>query len=871
MVRKPPEYQEGYISMSKSKENNKLLCCIIRSENKHSQDVDKTVQSVKRICGNSEYVVVDYEDDISTIAGKISSRYVSIVLAGSEYNCNGESSVQDALDSDTENIYIANVGEKCGAGYPLRKKYQIEYPMSVNVNDTPAKIWTRLETVFIRTSFFNANVSDKTINGFLDEVMLLTKLVSINNGYALLDSVNIESTNCLEYTKQKKQFLYNPDWYNELFSVIDRMKFDNGNTSYVRAVSAYLIKVSIWENMNGRNKGCLFGDALNNFFNKCHSYLAVIEDTIIANLPGAAYINYYLVTIKNDGICGSIVFHENDIRLMHNGESFINVSKQRLHILMIEQQHDTVIIEAQLCVPKDLINQVTFFAKYNDVAYPGFEGSSYIQYKTFGRIMYLWSPIAFKIPVSEFDSGKISFFCERKGNEVEIEKLFFRGSLSKLDRNCSYWICGNRILLYKNKSIVVKKNKLAVRVTSELRFLAGIIKRRYTDKYKALGTRLMYYFTKTFIKNEILLFEDKVFKAGDNGEYLFDYTRKQNDGIKKYYVLSKDSFEIERFKKEGKRYVVFGSLLHRLLFLNCNLVFATHKDSVKRHGFEGFMNSVFRDKFNHKCVCIQHGLSVQYIPNLVNRIYDNLKGFFLASPIEKKNVENEEYGYVGYESVLKLTGSPRYDGLRNNDKRQVLITPTWRNYLAVKQGMADEARGYSDSFKESAYFRLYNELVNNKKLIDCAKETGYKIIYLLHPATSAQIDDYDVSDGVELLAATGNMSYEKILTESSIMLTDYSGVQFDFAYMYKPIVYFHPDELPPSYDVGYYDYDTMALGEITKTVEETVDLICEYMKNGCVVKTQYKQRIDNFFAYHDHDNCKRVYDEIMRMRENGEI
>ena len=115
------------------------------------------------------------------------------------------------------------------------------------------------------------------------------------------------------------------------------------------------------------------------------------------------------------------------------------------------------------------------------------------------------------------------------------------------------------------------------------------------------------------------------------------------------------------------------------------------------------------------------------------------------------------------------------------------------------------------------------------------------------------------------------MSYEKILTESSIMLTDYSGVQFDFAYMYKPIVYFHPDELPPSYDVGYYDYDTMALGEITKTVEETVDLICEYMKNGCVVKTQYKQRIDNFFAYHDHDNCKRVYDEIMRMRENGEI
>ena len=55
------------------------------------------------------------------------------------------------------------------------------------------------------------------------------------------------------------------------------------------------------------------------------------------------------------------------------------------------------------------------------------------------------------------------------------------------------------------------------------------------------------------------------------------------------------------------------------------------------------------------------------------------------------------------------------------------------------------------------------------------------------------------------------MSYEKILRESDLMITDYSGVQFDFAYMHKPVIYFHPDELPPSYDEGAYKYETMAL------------------------------------------------------------
>ena len=96
------------------------------------------------------------------------------------------------------------------------------------------------------------------------------------------------------------------------------------------------------------------------------------------------------------------------------------------------------------------------------------------------------------------------------------------------------------------------------------------------------------------------------------------------------------------------------------------------------------------------------------------------------------------------------------------------------------------------------------------------------------------------------------------------MVTDYSGVQFDFAYMYKPVLYFHPDELPPSYDEGAYKYETMALGEIIKTSKVLVDVLCEYMRNGCKIKDVYKKRIDKFFKYHDYNNCERIYSEIIK-------
>ena len=140
---------------------------------------------------------------------------------------------------------------------------------------------------------------------------------------------------------------------------------------------------------------------------------------------------------------------------------------------------------------------------------------------------------------------------------------------------------------------------------------------------------------------------------------------------------------------------------------------------------------------------------------------------------------------------------------------------------------------------------------------------------MLHPIVAAQADDFDKNDYVDIIPSTGDMSYEKVFCESSLMVTDYSGVQFDFAYMRKPLVYLHHNDIPQHYEEGTFHYDTMAFGEIVHTNDELIDTLIEYMKNDCTMKPEYKQRADDFFAFSDHNNCQRIYDDMIEYQKKN--
>ena len=91
------------------------------------------------------------------------------------------------------------------------------------------------------------------------------------------------------------------------------------------------------------------------------------------------------------------------------------------------------------------------------------------------------------------------------------------------------------------------------------------------------------------------------------------------------------------------------------------------------------------------------------------------------------------------------------------------------------------------------------------------------------------------------------------------MITDYSSVFFDFAFMKKPVIYYHEGN-DYHYKDGYFSYEEMGFGDVIDNGEDLVDKVIDYIENGCEMEEKYKRRVDGFFKYTDQNNCKRVYD-----------
>ena len=534
--------------------------------------------------------------------------------------------------------------------------------------------------------------------------------------------------------------------------------------------------------------------------------------------------------------------------------------------------------------------------------------------KYFGVAAYKRYPFHASVSLNKHFRDKkkhiIRFFMEYEKEAYEI-KYEFKSHTSRLEAYPSgtYWHFGNYLAVTEHfhnekdeiivTGIVVKKYNWLSMAGKELKIWWQLLISFQMHRFRFLLLRMAWVFTRPYYKNKnIWMFFDKIYKGGDSAEYMYKYAYqrmkdksdtdrmkdKSDSSDKKakkrskrispdrlYYLIDRNATDYARLRSEGYKPLKRGSFKHRLIFLNADMMLVTNSTVFAFNDYYLENSRYVRGIVDFHTVCLQHGLSVQKIALAQQRLRDNTRLYYCASKYEIENLSHPVYDYVGY-NALRLTGIPRYDGLINDDKKQIMISPTWRmqsaKFVSKNEGVE---RDYNPLFKETSYFKVYNGLINDKDLIAAAQEYGYRIAYVLHPIVSPQADDFDKNDYVDIIPAVGDMSYEKMFCESSLMVTDYSGIQFDFAYMRKPLVYYHPQELEAHYEEGTFHYDTMAFGEIVRRKQELVGLLVDYMKNGCEMKEIYRMRADDFFEYDDRNNCIRVYEDIIKYQESRRV
>ena len=103
---------------------------------------------------------------------------------------------------------------------------------------------------------------------------------------------------------------------------------------------------------------------------------------------------------------------------------------------------------------------------------------------------------------------------------------------------------------------------------------------------------------------------------------------------------------------------------------------------------------------------------------------------------------------------------------------------------------------------------------------------------------------------------------QTLLKESAMLITDYSSVFFDFAYMRKPIAYWTFDYdlfYSEQYSEGYLNLKTDGFGPDCKNKDEVVDRIEYEIKNNMVLDSLYSGRIERTFEGLPSNHCEETF------------
>ena len=375
-------------------------------------------------------------------------------------------------------------------------------------------------------------------------------------------------------------------------------------------------------------------------------------------------------------------------------------------------------------------------------------------------------------------------------------------------------------------------------------------------------------FRRELYKKDIWIVNEKGSEARDNGYVFFKFLKDNHPEINSYYVITNNSPDRYKIKKYNN-IITLNSFKHYIYYLA-----AKFSISSQPYGAAPIPTALMH-KFHYlrkkqKVIFLQHGIIKDELSHNLDYKKTNFD-IFTTSTSKEYDFIKETYGYPKHS--VQLLGLCRYDNLHNIEekiKKQILIMPTFRSWLVSKDRTNYATQYEMEKFQKSDYYKSYSNLLSNKKLNALLEKYDYRVVFYPHYSCQSYIKCFENLKNNNIIIADRNeYDVQQLLIESNIMITDFSSVLFDFAYMKKPEIYFQFDEeqfRKSHYKQGYFDYSKDGFGPVTETVDEVIDEIEKICENKAKISDFYLNRINDFFDLHDNKNCERTYNAIINLK-----
>ena len=362
---------------------------------------------------------------------------------------------------------------------------------------------------------------------------------------------------------------------------------------------------------------------------------------------------------------------------------------------------------------------------------------------------------------------------------------------------------------------------------------------------------------KLFIRNLWLVCEDKK-EARDNGYWFFKWVRENRPKQKIIYAIDKKSVDFAKVRNLGK-VISYGTIAHWFWYMVADKNISSQKGGKPNAAACYLFEVVLRLRKNNR-IFLQHGVTV----NKGNWLFYKNTFFrlFITATIPETEYIEKNFGYPP--DRVKLLGFSRYDNLNDFrvDSDTILIMPSWRNWLARDSHSEKEV-----IFTETDYYKNWNSLINNEQFISLLDKYNKKVLFYPHRNMQKFLSSFSSKSDRISIVDWQKEDIQEVLKRSAIMITDYSSVFFDFAYMKKPVIFYQFDEKTfreKQYSEGYFDYHNTSLGMWADTSDNVIKCLQSILEGENVPSNTGKDCKDEFL-YRDNNNSLRIYEYISKL------
>ncbi|MCX8665618.1 MULTISPECIES: bifunctional glycosyltransferase/CDP-glycerol:glycerophosphate glycerophosphotransferase [unclassified Gilliamella] len=364
-------------------------------------------------------------------------------------------------------------------------------------------------------------------------------------------------------------------------------------------------------------------------------------------------------------------------------------------------------------------------------------------------------------------------------------------------------------------------------------------------------------------KREHWILMDRDSAADDNAEHLYRYIRSEHPNRDIYYVLSNKSHDWDRLKKDNFNLLNFGSFEHKKLLKTASKVVSSHIDK--------YVNDYFSDgsMLNQQFVFLQHGVIKDDLSNWINT-KKNVSLMLTSTEPEFNSIAFDDKYFLTNKEV-KLTGLPRHDALFfqkdkfASEQKIILIMPTWRDSILPKAKTDRSERDKNPNFMLTDYAIHWKSFIHSEELKRITND-GVKVIFALHKNIEPYLDEFNIPSYIEQWRSE-NCSIQELFLKSTLLITDYSSIAFEMAYLEKQIIYYQFDENEffsgkHTFSKGYFDYRQHGFGPVVTKEEDLNRALNDIVKNDFAIKEPYFSRIKTVYPYRDGKCCERTFEAI---------